>query len=56
MNIEDLVKIIKDSIKDLKESGRVVQNSLEKVEDIYLVYLYELEIFELDLICYIIFI
>ena len=54
--VEDSVEIIKDSIEDLEESGEVVQDSLEKIENIYLVYLYEFEIFGLDLLCYVIFV
>ena len=54
--IEDSIEIVEDLIEDLEESKKVVQDSLEKVEDIYLVYLYGLEVFGLDLLCYIIFI
>ena len=54
--VEDSVEIVEDSIEDLEESKKVVQDSLEKVEDIYLVYVYELKIFGLDLLYYIIFV
>ena len=54
--VENSIEIVEDSIEDLDESWEVVQDSLEKVQDIYLVYLYEFEIFELDLLCYIIFV
>ena len=54
--VEDSVEIVEDLIEDLEESREAIQDSLEKIEAIYLVYLYKLEIFGLDLICYVIFV
>ena len=54
--VEDSIEIVEDSIEELEESDKVVQDSLEKVEDIYLVYVYEFEIFGFNLLYYIIFV